>query len=282
MPSSNVERAGNRELPPADAADAKSRPYVVRWHHLVSCTNWEKGRIICEWRGALKAAGAPPGEYSDEAWSRRVGGVSPQHTGRLRRVFERFADVQRAYPSLYWSHFCAAIDWDDAEMWLEGAVQNHWSVAEMRAKRSEVLHGGLVHEEAYAPDDATAEDDTPSEDARPLDPQHDAAVAEASSAVIRPIEEPACVGDGAEPADAQPAAISSGSDLAADTAETAALAPKGAAVRALERVAELPDDLQEAFEQVKLAILRHKLQGWKTADREAILAVLDGLKQLVG
>ncbi len=33
-------------------------------------------------------------------------------------------------------------------------------------------------------------------------------------------------------------------------------------VRPFEKLAELPDDVTEAFESFKLAILRHKMEGW--------------------
>ena len=83
-----------------------------------------------------------PAEYSDETWSRQVGSVTPQHVGRLRRVYERFGQVYDGYDDgLYWSHFQAALDWNDAEMWLEGAVQNDWSISEMRRTRWETLGG---------------------------------------------------------------------------------------------------------------------------------------------
>jgi len=108
--------------------DCTSEQFLGRWKRLVSTTNWEKGRIIYEWREALVAAEAPLAEYSDEAWSRRVGNVTPQHVGRLRRVFESFAAVHDDYPGLYWSHFQAALDWDDAPMWLTGAVDEHRAV----------------------------------------------------------------------------------------------------------------------------------------------------------
>ena len=116
-----------------------SGEYVARWDRLVSTTNWEKGRIICEWREALIQAEAPSGSYADEAWSRRAGSVSPQHTGRLRRVYQRFGHVHQQYAGLCWSHFQAALDWPEAEMWLEGAVQNCWSVARMRHRRWQTL-----------------------------------------------------------------------------------------------------------------------------------------------
>ena len=37
--------------------DDASRAFVGKWHTLVSTTNWEKGRIISEWRAAKQAAG---------------------------------------------------------------------------------------------------------------------------------------------------------------------------------------------------------------------------------
>ena len=66
-----------------------------------------------------------------------MGNVTPQHVGRLRRASERFGATRDGYPGLYWSHFQAALDWDDAEMWLEGAVQSDWSISAMRHRRWE-------------------------------------------------------------------------------------------------------------------------------------------------
>src|SRR6478735_7734535 len=102
---------------------AASQPFVGQWNRLVSTTNWDKGRIINDWRQALVAQDAAVTEYSDEAWGRLVGGVTGQHVGRLRRVSQRFGASQHQYAGLFWSHFQAALDWNDAEMWLEGAVQ---------------------------------------------------------------------------------------------------------------------------------------------------------------
>src|SRR5437868_5841591 len=99
-------------------ADDASTVFLGQWNRLVSATNWEKGRIIFEWRQALVASAAPAAEFSDDAWSRRVGNVSGQHVGRLRRVYERFGQTRETFGALYWSHFQAALDWTDAEMWL--------------------------------------------------------------------------------------------------------------------------------------------------------------------
>ncbi len=42
----------------------------------------------------------------------------------------------------------------------------------------------------------------------------------------------------------------------------------------------LPDDLNEAFESFKLAILRHKTAGWLEISRDDVLLTLDSLKAL--
>ena len=66
-------------IPPEEPEPAPSEPgelhkldilsdsYVGRWQRLVSSTNWQKGRIILEWRGALMTENDPVAGYSDEA-----------------------------------------------------------------------------------------------------------------------------------------------------------------------------------------------------------------------
>src|SRR5271165_1375018 len=104
-PAGNTGEVFTAENP---AIETASSEYLGRWNRLVSTTNWEKGRIVAEWREALIEAAAPAAAYTDEAWSRRVGSVTPQHTGRLRRVYQRFASMREEYRGLYWSHFQAA------------------------------------------------------------------------------------------------------------------------------------------------------------------------------
>ena len=145
-------------------AGESSTPFVGQWRRLVSTTNWEKGRINAAWRSALEAQGARPTEYSDEAWAQLVGGVTAQHVGRLRRVHQRFGAVAEEYQGVYWSHVHAALDWDDAEMWLEGALPNGWSVSQMRARRWEVTGAGpdgaaADTDEATGPDAIIDDDD---------------------------------------------------------------------------------------------------------------------------
>lgn len=243
--------------------DETSVPFVGRWQTLVSTTNWEKGRIICQWREALREAGAPASHFSDDAWSRRLGTISSQHTGRLRRTFLRFGDTYGEYQGLYWSHFQSALEWDDAEMWLEGAVQNRWSVSEMRDHRAQTLGGSPAQ-----PHDSQII----SEEFDSDQPQQ-AAIAEipdtisARSMVIAE-EENFSADEGEEEA------FESADEFAAADIE------KQQTVRPFARLAELPADLSEAFESFKLAILRHKLAGWDEVGREDVLAALEALKQL--
>lgn len=257
--------------PLSEQAAAASQPFVGRWNHLVSTTNWEKGRIIGQWREALVAAQAAASEYSDEAWGTLVGGVTGQHVGRLRRVFQRFGQAYEQYRGLYWSHFQAALDWSDAEMWLEGAVQNGWSVARMREQRWETL--GSVETDRPNPADVVAsEKDEDFEPARTHEPTSGTITGEYGE-IAGPAHEGPDFGDephGSQhregnPGDSEPGPSSAPVEL----------------VRPFEHLPALPDDLAEAFDALKLAILHHKTAGWKETSPEATLQTLDAMKSLV-
>lgn len=255
------------DAPPVDAAamEETSAEFVGRWNRLVSTTNWEKGRIISQWRQSLMEAGAPSHEYSDEAWSRRVGNVSGQHVGRLRRVHEQFGQVCQDYQGLYWSHFQAALDWHDAEMWLEGAVQSGWSVAQMRAQRWEAT-GARPAEEPRPEDIVNAELDEDVDAA--IDQVVDEAVDQFMDSVrnLQVEEAPTQqTEDAGPPAESQ---------LSPDESQPVEL------VRPFESLPPLPDDLAEAFESFKIAIIAHKSADWRDISRNDLLATLDALKQL--
>lgn len=246
--------------------DVTSQEFLGQWKLLVSTTNWEKGHIIWAWRQALSQAGAPSWEYSDDAWSRRVGHVTPQHVGRLRRVYERFAQVHNGYAGLYWSHFQAALDWDDAEMWLEGAVQNGWSISEMRQTRFEVS-GEVVGDSSAPPDDVEWD-----EDAEPIDEIVVGTIAE----VRAPDQKRAQDVD--DPSDLAVWEESSADDMAAGD-EADSTAEREVPRRAT--LPSLPPDVADAFESYKLCILRHKLAGWLEISASDMLASLAALEQLV-
>lgn len=247
--------------------DEASAEFVGRWNHLVSTTNWEKGQIIFLWRQSLIEAEAPVQAYSDEAWARRVGNVTGQHVGRLRRVWEQFGSSFQQYRGLFWSHFQAALDWNDAEMWLEGAVQNRWSVAQMRTQRWEAM-GAPSEEEPSDADIVNAELD---EDANPDDDSSDDALS-SSTGEVRDFEEAMSESDEeGEAVDSVPC-----DEPGSDSSSTATVDP----VRPFHNLPKLPDDLAEAFEHFKLAILAHKLTEWNEISCGEVLAVLDSLKQL--
>lgn len=257
--------AGSTELKDDVDADLASTPFLGQWNRLISTTNWEKGRIIYEWREALFLSGAAPQDYADEAWSRRVGNVTGQHVGRLRRVWERFGQARETFAGLYWSHFQAALDWNDAEMWLEGAVQSDWSVAQMREQRWQAL-GAPADKRPKAEDVVVSELDE--------DAAFDQEAKERELGVVDEVRDPSD-----EEAPFDDAGSYQESDLeggiAAEGAQRATL------VSPFAGVGELPDDLADAVESLKLAILRHKMAGWREVSAEGALAALDALKELV-
>lgn len=251
----------------ATLAIEASTEYVGRWNRLISTTNWEKGRIILEWRKALEEAGVAAADFSDDAWSRQVGGVSPQHVGRLRRVYERFGQVHDQYAGLYWSHFQAAIDWPDAEMYLEGAVQSGWSVSQMRQQRCEATGDAAPFEDAAA-NAAFDEDAFGGDDDAP------AATISESFGEVHGDDARSDDDFDAEPFDADRAIAA---DTAASVADDAVAMPL---LRPFESLPALPSDVNEAFELFKLAILNHKVSGWRDIARDDVLSVLDALRQL--
>ncbi len=69
-------------------------------------------------------------------------------------------------------------------------------------------------------------------------------------------------------------------DRDAEMPHAVADAAVAAAVRPFEALPPLPPDLNEAFELFKLAILNHKVSGWREIARDDVLAVLESLRQL--
>lgn len=251
----------------------KSLPFVGQWNRLVSTTNWEKGRLIAEWRTSLEAEGAGSSQYSDEAWSQLVGGVTPQHVGRLRRTSERFGHVFHEYDGLFWSHFYSALDWDDAEMWLEGAVQSKWSVAAMRHQRWETL-GKLPDQKPSDGDivvsEAAEETQSLNLSEKPRNNDRDY--------IEGPVHEGPDFGD----EDRRDGRSTNSSEAATDSAEVGGEATATKPVKTFEAFDNLPDDVMEAANAFKVAIITHKANEWEDFPREDMLALLDALKQLAG
>lgn len=254
--------------------DVASLPFVGRWNKLVTTTNWEKGRIIQQWREAMVSSGAPVTEYSDEAWARRVTGVTGQHVGRLRRVFQKFGGVYEEFDGLYWSHFQAALDWDEPDAWLTRAADQRWSVSQMRSERWESL-GVPPEQQAIEDEPVEAELDEDFEPASrdkpspsgltPTREQARSAGGEGGPSIEGP--------DFGDEDESPPAAESFFDDLPP-------VEPPAPIVRPFEQIGNLPDDVVEAFEAYKLAILRHKRENWREITLDEMLATLDALKEL--
>ena len=270
------------ESSPALAGNDAAGRFVGQWNRLVSTTNWEKGRIICEWREALISAGAAVTEYSDEAWSQLVGRVTSQHVGRLRRVFQRFGDAFDQYQGLFWSHFQAAIDWEDAEMWLEGAIHNGWSVSQMRGQRWETV--GKPGEAMPTDEEGAAGDDEDApwlgEDESEMAAREDALTGE--SAEVKSVEGTAKKKKDESDDEEEGEEAESGSSESSSSSydDESPKSQKKERTRLNVEVGDLPDDIADAFEQFKLAIITQRRLEWAETTPESVIECLDALREL--
>jgi hypothetical protein len=249
-----------------------SQDYAGRWHRLVSTTNWEKGKIISLWRKALVDAGADPAQYRDEVWARGVGGLTPHHASRLRRVHERFGQTQESYPGLFWTHFLVALDWDDAELWLEGASRTPWSVSQMKRARweargkldSEIPEATIeVAEESDLDERAGMEEPVSAE----VDPQFKDRIGTSG-----PRNEGPDFGDWDQEADGAVEAEEAIVDLDSESAP---------AVSPFASIRGLPEDVLEAAESLKLCLIRHRASGWSQMEKQDFQRLLDAFQKLL-
>ena len=158
------------------------------------------------------------------------------------------------------AHFQAALDWDDAEMWLEGAIQNDWSVSQMRGRRWETLETPPAEQRReVAAEQAQLDEESKAESA--VDSSEVNSVQSTTATVSAGTSERAA---GGEPTAA------SGSAAEKSTSENVASAAAPEQPARIEKrtklsvdVENLPDDLAEAFDAFKLAILHHKTSGWE-------------------
>jgi hypothetical protein len=221
-------------------------------------------------------SGLNAGAYSDEAWARSVEGVSPQHVGRLRRVYERFKDTYTTYEGLSWTHFLSALDWSDAELWLEGAVQSRWSISQMRRTRWE----SMGQDPDQQPDESeivTAEAD---EDFIPLSETEDSTETDRELqdriGTTGPLNEGPDFGEGESEGENAEASDDGYEDF--DEASDEGVGDRTSPFASLP---QLPVDVAEAMEHFKLAIVRHRATQWQDVSQSDILQVLDALGKFV-
>ena len=258
------------------------QPFVGRWNTLVSTTNWEKGRIISQWREALIEAGAPATEYSDEAWASRVGGVTSPHVGRLRRVHDRFGDQATTYQSLFWSHFLAALDWDDAALWLQGAVEEQWSVSKMREQRWKA-NGELESDRPNGSQiiEVDLDEDTPDLGTAPAQGGNNTRDYDGDTAGVAagPAYEPPDFGD-----ETELAAMPEGNHMNdANQGDEGGIAtePAMSPLQPFAGLPELPDDMADVIESLKLTVLRHKSAGFAEVKADTIRRYLEAVAMLI-
>ena len=157
-------------------------------------------------------------------------------------------------------------------MYLEGAVQSKWSVSQMRRTRWEAM-GAAESQRPRDEDIIVAEMDEDFEPAEKATPDSDEITAQYSE-----------VTDPRPPEDAD-SADEEGTSSAGRVEEVATqVEEKGSrtteTVRPFESLAELPEDVSDAFDQMKLVILRHKADGWREITCEEMMGALDALKEL--
>ena len=268
QPQQQTTDTNHQEVMDEKSAEV-SVEFVGLWSKLISTTNWEKGKIISQWRQALVESEAPAGSYSDESWSRIVGGVTSQHVGRLRRVFDRFGESYTSYEGLFWSHFLAAMDWHDAEMWLEGAVQSGWSVSQMRRAQWEA-NGGKPEDE---PNEAEVAATSVDEDFTPLaEVEDETNVQDGTRSVAEgPRYEDPDFGDEGEDEFHPIEDSADDDDLPWNGDGNESESP-------FAKLPSLPVDIAEATEAFKLAIIRHRSSTWSEVSQKDVLSALDALK----
>lgn len=101
---------------------------IAQAQQALSHCNWEVGDCAAQWTKRF-ARGRTDADFAT------LVGLSADQIFQRRRVWETFADVRENYPSLKWSHFYAALTWDDAAECLQWAEEIKATVAEMKAWR---------------------------------------------------------------------------------------------------------------------------------------------------
>jgi hypothetical protein len=126
------------------AIDETEEELVTKAQTALSRCNWTVGECAYKWTQKY-AKGRTDNDFGT------LVGMSGDQIYQRRRVWETFGDVTENYPSLKWSHFYVASNWDDAPESLQWANENETTVAEMKAWRRAVRGEDLTEE--AGPDD---------------------------------------------------------------------------------------------------------------------------------
>lgn len=109
-------------------SDETESALIARALSALSRCNWEVGECAAQWTKRF-ARGRTDADFAS------LVGLSADQVYQRRRVWETFGDVCGNYSYLKWSHFYAALNWDDAAECLQWAQDVQAGVAEMRAWR---------------------------------------------------------------------------------------------------------------------------------------------------
>lgn len=112
----------------ADTMHESEEQLIERAQRALSSCNWEIGECASQWT-KRHAKGRTDADFGS------LIGLSGDQVFQRRRVWETFADVHQNYEGLRWSHFYAAINWDDAAECFQWSVEMGATVAEMKAWR---------------------------------------------------------------------------------------------------------------------------------------------------
>lgn len=110
------------------AADETEAALIETAQRAISQCRWIVGECASKWT-QRHARGRTDADFG------QLVGLSADQIYQRRRVWETFSDVRSQFPSLKWSHFYSALNWDDASDCLQWAEETEATVAEMKAWR---------------------------------------------------------------------------------------------------------------------------------------------------
>lgn len=113
---------------PSRIVEETEQQLISTAQEAVSQCRWVVGECAAKWTQRY-ARGRTDADFA------ALVGITPDQVFQRRRVWETFAPVRGDYPKLKWSHFYAALTWDDALESLRWASEMEAPVAEMRAWR---------------------------------------------------------------------------------------------------------------------------------------------------
>jgi len=113
---------------PADSVIETEQQLVHRAQEALSQCRWVVGECAAQWT-IRYARGRTDADFGAQL------GLSGDQVYQRRRVWECFAEIRDQYKVLKWSHFYAALTWDDAQDCLQWAEETQSTVAEMKAWR---------------------------------------------------------------------------------------------------------------------------------------------------